>query len=290
MGVASFLFEKFKVENLVTNVDDTEFKRFLMDKIDKVDFIAEGYSEEELENQRDLSIKFHWGHNHDFGSFKLNGRMGNRHLELFEKSLAFFPITLDSFSEKHILDVGCWTGGTTLLLGAVSKEVTAVEEVNKYASTTRYLTQSFGMNAQVIDSSLYALNDLKYYDSFDRIYFPGVIYHLSDPVLALRILFNCLSIGGDILIETAGFESDKALCSFEGNYAYHANGTREELNRGGWNYFMLSGHALERMMKEAGFVEIRYKWDKSSNRLFAYGTKEAQVGICKAGLSVPEIR
>jgi SAM-dependent methyltransferase len=290
MGIASYLFEKFKVKNLVSTIDEAEFKLFLMDKIGKVDFIAEGYSEEELENQRDLSIKFHWGHNHDFGSFKLNGRMGNRHLELFEKFLTFFPITLDSFNEKHVLDVGCWTGGTTLLLGTVSKEVTAIEEVKKYADTTRYLVQAFGINAKVIDSSLYALNDPKYYDSFDRIYFPGVIYHLSDPVLALRILFNSLSIGGDILIETAGFESDQALCRFEGNYVYHANGSREELNRGGWNYFMFSGPALARMMKEAGFVDIQYKWDDISNRLFAYGTKEAQVGICKAGLSVPEIR
>jgi SAM-dependent methyltransferase len=290
MALASGFFEKFKVPNLVSTLNENEFKNHLMDKIGQTDFLGEGYSEDELERQRDLSIKFHWGHDHDFGSFKIEGLMGERHFDLFEKFLAFFPITLDSFSDKHILDVGCWTGGTTLLLSAVSKEVTAVEEVKKYAATARYLAEAFGVNAKVIDCSLYALNDPKYYDSFDRVYFPGVIYHLSDPVLALRILFNSLSIGGDILIETAGFESDEALCRFEGNYIYHTNGTREELNRGGWNYFMLSGPALERMMREAGFVDIRYKWDNRSNRLFAHGIKESQVGICKAGLSVLNIR
>ena len=290
MGIASDIFKHYVVGNLIPTVNADDFETYLTDKIGQIDPDMEGYNEGELEKQRDLSIKFHWGHTHDFGSFKLDGLMGYRHQELFEKFLAFFPITLDSFKDKHVLDVGCWTGGTTLLLGAISQEVTAIEEVKKYASTTQYLVDAFGINAKVIDTSLYALNDQKNYDCFDRIYFPGVIYHLSDPVLALRILFNCLSVGGDILIETAGFDSDEPICSFEGNYVYHASGTREELNRGGWNYFKFSGSALERMMKEAGFTEVKAKWDANYNRLFAYGIKESQVGICKAGLSVPSIR
>ena len=119
--------------------------------------------------------------------------MGDRHLYLFDKFLHLFPVCIESFADKHVLDVGCWTGGTTLLLSAISQKVTAIEEVQKYASTVDFLINSFGVNAQVLAKSLYELNDAKYYDNFDRIYFPGVIYHLSDPVLALRILFNLLA-------------------------------------------------------------------------------------------------
>jgi hypothetical protein len=50
------------------------------------------------------------------------------------------------------------------------------------------------------------------------------------------------------------------------------------------------GPALERMMKEAGFENIQAFWVETSNRLFTYGEKNSQVGICKAGLSVPDIK
>jgi len=283
------IFEHYTTDNLVS-IDPIEFKNNLTNRVGQIDYCSEGYSEAELEQQRDLSIKFHWGHNHNFGDFHIDGRMGDRHLYLFDKFLEIFPISVESFADKHILDVGCWTGGTTLLLSAISKEVTAIEEVQKYADTAKYLIDAFDLNAQVISKSLYQLNKGEYYEQFGRIYFPGVIYHLSDPVLALRILYNSLKVGGDILIETAGLESDEPICRFDGNYIYHQNGTREELNRGGWNYFILSGPALERMMQEAGFDEIQTSWDKKSNRLFAFGKKVSQVGICKAGLSVPRIK
>jgi hypothetical protein len=41
----------------------------------------------------------------------------------------------------------------------------------------------------------------------------------------------------------------------------------------------MSGSALERMMKEAKFENIQAFWDETSNRLFAYGEKNSQVGI-----------
>ncbi|WP_426415788.1 class I SAM-dependent methyltransferase [Aestuariirhabdus sp. LZHN29] len=289
MSKSENIFRQFSSANLV-NVTPEELKANLQGRLGEIDFESEGYLESELEQQRDLSIKFHWGHDHDFGDFKIDGRMGNRHLYLFDKFLELFPLTVGSFENKHVLDIGCWTGGTTLLLSAISEKVTAVEEVKKYADTTRYLSNAFGCNAEVISESLYDLNSERFYDQFDCVYFPGVIYHLSDPVLALRILFNTLRIGGDILIETAGIQSDEPICRFDGNYIYHQNGTREELNRGGWNYFIMSGPALERMMQEAGFEQIQTFWDETSKRLFAYGKKDSQIGICKAGLSVPDIK
>lgn len=286
---AKELFNFFKTENLV-GITSQEFESSLKTRIGQVDYEKEGYKKDELEQQRDLSIKFHWGHDHDFGSFKLYGRMAERHCHLFDKFSELFKQDSTTYYSKKVLDIGCWTGGTSLLLSTVSSSVTAVEEVVKYSETAQYLADSFDANITVLARSLYSLNDEELFDSYDRVYFPGVIYHLSDPVLALRILYNTLKDEGDILVESAGLDSEEPICRFEGNYIYHANGTREELNRGGWNYFLMSGPALERMMKEAGFVNIEYKWDSDTSRLFAYGKKVKQVGICKAGLSVPEIR
>ena len=44
------------------------------------------------------------------------------------------------------------------------------------------------------------------------------------------------------------------------------------------------------MMREAGFDEVQTCWHAGTSRVFGYGRKLAQVGICRAGLSVPDIR
>ena len=54
--------------------------------------------------QRDLSIKFHWGHNHDFGDFRLEGRMQNRHIELLANFINDSGCRPPTSRERR-----CWT-------------------------------------------------------------------------------------------------------------------------------------------------------------------------------------
>ncbi len=268
-----------------------EFSKSIQSRIGKVDAETERYSEEEIDQQRDLSIKFHWGHNHDFGDFKLEGRMHDRHINLMVNFLTLFPLSLDDFMGKNVFDIGCWTGGTTLLLAALADKVLAIEEVKKYAETVDYLLEHFGLSDRISvkPMSVYECISKEFYDRFDIVYFPGVIYHLSDPLLALRILFNSLKPGGFILVESAGINLEEPFCRFEGSLISHS-GTRERINRGGWNWFLPSPSALSRMMIEAGFTDIQTQWHNGTNRVYGFGRKRSQVGICKAGLSVPNIR
>jgi hypothetical protein len=67
------LFSRYTVEYLV-GVSEDHFEANLRSRLGKIDFEIEGYNELELDEQRDLSIKFHWGHDHGFGGFKLKGR------------------------------------------------------------------------------------------------------------------------------------------------------------------------------------------------------------------------
>ena len=283
-------FEIYTTFNL-KGITVEEFKKSIQSLIGTVDAQIEGYSENEIEQQRDLSIKFHWGHNHDFGDFKLKGRMGNRHINLLANFIDLFPVSLDDFKDKYVFDIGCWTGGTTLLLATLANKVYAIEEVKKYAETVSFLSKSFGISDRILVNSLsiYGCNSKDFYDQFDIVYFPGVIYHLSDPLLALRILFNSLKVGGFILVESAGINTEEPFCGFDGSLIYHS-GTKERMNRGGWNWFRPSPSALYRMMKEAGFDEIQTQWHHKSGRVYGFGRKLSQVGICKAGLSVPNIR
>ena len=96
---------------------------------------------------------------------------------------------------------------------------------------------------------------------------------------------KCLHVGN----ESKGINRAEPLCRFDGSLIY-SFGTRERLNRGGWNWFMPSPPALYRMMREAGFDEIQTLWHDGTNRVYGYGRKVSQVGICKAGLSVPNIK
>jgi len=286
-------FAQFSTRAL-QGISPTDFQYAIESRIGIIDAQSEGYEEKELKYQRDLSVKYHWGHDHDFGNFKIKGRMGERHINLLANFIDLFPVSPDDFNGKDVLDIGCWTGGTSLLLAALGSNVFAIEEVNKYAETVSFLSESFGLTNKISvqSSSLYNCNLEEFHGKFDIAYFPGVIYHLSDPVLALRILYNSLKIGGFIVIESAGINSQEPLCRFEGSGIYHTGSqadAKENLNRGGWNWFLPSPSALSRMMREAGFEEIQTQWHNTSNRLYGFGRKVSQTGICKAGLSITNI-
>jgi SAM-dependent methyltransferase len=286
-------FMRYQTSNL-HDISTAQFSHYIQSRIGIIDAHAEGYSENELESQRDSSIKFYWGHNHDFGEFKLEGRMGERHINELAIFMSLFTVSFDDFRDKEVFDIGCWTGGTTLTLASLGSRVFAIEEVKKYAGMASFLVKSFGLGSRVSvhHRSLYNCNSEEFFDRFDMVYFPGVLYHLSDPLLALRILFNSLKAGGKILIESEGVERAEPFCRFDGSLLYRA-GTKEDLTRTGWNWFVPSPSALHRMMREAGFDDIEtllYRSRKRRKRLYGFGKKTAQVGICKAGLSVPTIR
>ena len=166
-----------------------------------------------------------------------------------------------------------------------------MEEVKKYADTVTFLAKSFDASnrIKVISESIYQCNTEQFHDTCDIIYFPGVLYHLSDPVLALRILFNSLKLGGTILIESAGINIEEPYCKFDGS-KIHYSGSKGEMNRGGWNWFLPSPLALERMMIEAGFKETHVLWHEDEKRVYGFGKKISQASICKAGLSITKIK
>lgn len=278
-------FSIYKTDNLI-NFTTEEFKNYIFSKLNQVDFNVEGFSEQEVPFQRDLTIKFTWGHNHDFGEFQLKGRMEDRHIDVLCNFILYFDLPIDFFENKKILDIGCWTGGTSILLVALKGDVLAIEEVKKYAEIVGFLSKAFNLTEKlkVKSISLYELHEEEFFNVFDIAYFPGVIYHVSDPVIALRIIYNTLKIGGTILIETEGISTPYSYCKFEGCHI-HTVGNKEELSRGGWNWFIPSRSALQNMMINAGFKNIKTIFNYNNNRIYAIGEKTCENYICQAGLS-----
>lgn len=276
----SNLMQNYQVKDLV-NTDPKSFKQKILEFLKLIDYKMEDFDDPAM--QRDLSIKFHWGHNHNFGTFSLNGRLGNRHIRIlsaFKDKLNAFPKSLEG---KKFLDIGCWTGGTSLILCALGAEVLAIDEVNKYIESLKYLKYAFDIKKLTPKNlSLYECTLPELQDSFDFVLFAGVLYHVSDLIIALRILFNCLNDGGKILLETATVISNNAILVYKGP-TETTRGSKKDLNRGGWNWFSPSPVALEKMMEDVGFVDVKTRVLRG--RCFAIGVRKKHVDMMRSGLS-----
>ena len=112
----------------------------------------------------------------------------------------------------------------------------------------------------------------------DIIYFPGVIYLLSDLLLALRILFNMCKEGGSIFIDTEGLNAEEPVCEFTGSLI-HTSGNKEELSRTGWNWFIPTPSAMSRLIAESEFEEIKHS-PFHGKRYYSYTKKITNKGVC----------
>jgi len=136
------LMARYTTSHLRSDIEVADFRSRINEYLRLTDHAMEKYVDPA--RQRDLSVHFHWGHNHDFGTFRLRGRMGDRHIRLISRYAQMGAIPLD-LAGASVFDIGCWTGGTSLLFAAMGASVYAIEEVRKYAECASYLAYAFGV-------------------------------------------------------------------------------------------------------------------------------------------------
>lgn len=219
---------------------------------------------------------FVWGHDHDFGhGIKRSGAMSTRHSEITAEGmeLGMLPSRLH---DRQVLDVGCWSGGDLLVLAGLGGQVTCVEEHPIAARAARRLAELLGLDAPVIEASLYQ-DRPGWAGKFDYVYCSGVIYHVTDPLLFLRILFAYLKPGGEVFLETKATTGEGSVCGY--------SGTMEK----GWNWYAPNETALGRWMVDAGFEPSTIRVHRRPNgRLLAYGSKTERRPLREtAGFSRP---
>lgn len=219
---------------------------------------------------------FVWGHNHDFGcGVTRAGAMDARHTEITSEALHLGMLPPD-LKGKQVLDVGCWSGGDLLVLAGLGGQVTAMEEHPVAAKATRRLLELIGLDAPVVEASLYA-DKQEWAGRFDYAYCSGVIYHVTDPLLLLRILFAYLKPGGAVFLETKATTGEGSVCNY--------SGTLEK----GWNWYAPNETALGRWLVDAGFDDQSVRvYRRANGRLLAYGRKtEVRALRETAGFSRP---
>ena len=142
--LADLFINSFSFRNL-SNVGSEDLKMRIISKSHSVSH--ENFINPEM--QRDLSMKFHWGHNHDFGDgFVLSGNMHDRHIDIISSFIEDYGLP-ENLKNKNILDIGVWTGGTSLLLAAMGANVYDIEEVIQYAEMVNYLSFAFGLEQKL---------------------------------------------------------------------------------------------------------------------------------------------
>ena len=167
-------------------------------------------------------------------------------------------------------------------------EVHAIEEVVKYAECARRIADYFEVDRLEVESrSLYSLDEEKYQDAFDTVLYSGVLYHVTDPVVSLRLLYNTLRDGGRILVETAISHLDGSVCEYQGaGHTFRKD--RGEAPRGGWNWFFPTTEALAAMMADVGF-EVQ-SMTVHGGRALAVGVRGEHQDMLRAGLARPDLR
>jgi 2-polyprenyl-3-methyl-5-hydroxy-6-metoxy-1,4-benzoquinol methylase len=275
--------DHYQVDSLV-GITPEAFKERIDEFNSMDDSQMEGYENPDLQRQR--SIKFEWSEDQDFGTFQVSGFAKNRAVTLLARFMDQMDGALPKNLEgKRVLDIGCWTGATSCLLAAMGASVVGVEEVKKYIECLTYLRDAFDITSlDPRNLSLYDLTAPEFQDAFDIVLFAGVLYHLSDPIIGLRITFDLVKPGGICLLETA-------VCKATTRTLEYAGSGRNGKTKGA-NWFFPSPTTVQAMMEDVGYRVVNSKVLERNvrNRFLAVGYKEDQSDMMRAGLSVPTIR
>lgn len=283
------LMRRYQVKDLANETADS-FSTRIDHMVGRRNAYMEGFVDPSRQDR--WAVEFQWGHYHDFGDFVLQGRMGKHHMSMlavFIDELNALPLSLEGM---RVLDIGCWTGGTSLLLAAMGAEVVAVEEIRKYAECVDYLRHAFEIDRLTVEaSSLYECKTPGFHDTFDIVLCAGVLHHLSDPKLALRILFNCLKDGGTCLLETTATPPESLIDTcMRSPKELDANSP----DSSGWNAMLFTPKKFEALLGDVGFdmvqpsQPIRHKTPDA--RLFSVARRTRHVDMRRSGLSAPRIR
>ncbi|MEI6415129.1 MAG: methyltransferase domain-containing protein [Pseudomonadota bacterium] len=219
---------------------------------------------------------FVWGHDHDFGQgVTRKGAMSTRHLEIAAEAIEHGMLPA-SLSGKQVLDVGCWSGGDLLMLVGLGATVTAIEEHPIAARAARCLLELFKCPAEIVKDSLYRERQA-WAGQFNYVYCSGVIYHVTDPLLFMRILFAYLKPGGEVFLETKATSGKGSVCTY--------SGTMEK----GWNWYAPNETAFGRWLVDAGFDADSVRvFRRNNGRLLAAARKTENRAMREtAGFSRP---
>jgi len=153
-----------------------------------------------------------------------------------------------------------------------ASRVVALDYVPDDQSGFQLCKEVLGSKVQYVNESVYAI-DSSILGSFDVVLFLGLVYHLRHPVLAIDRIYDILSLGGQMILETHVI--DGGLVDDSGNWVsissidtrltemqiaqFYAGG---ELNNDISNFWAPNMTALNKIVASSGF-NVDSSWVES---------------------------
>jgi SAM-dependent methyltransferase len=153
------------------------------------------------------AAQYGWGHTIDFGPFQKEGLLHDDYLKIAGglDEWGWWPARLDGM---RVGDVGCFTGGLSLLMAHRGAEVIyAVDEIPEHLAQCAFLARIFGTDAvRPMLQSAFRLREHITPGSLDLVLLSGVLYHMSDMLVGLYAIGELLKPGGLLLIQSSGVD------------------------------------------------------------------------------------
>ena len=161
-----------------------------------------------------------------------------------------------------VLSVGSNSGGDMVaLLRAGAAHVTGLDVMPELVSLTSALLILGGVAPH---RWTMLCGDIERYDAreqFDVIYNAGVLYHLENPMLALRACFRALKPGGWLALETQIVQPHHGSGHHSGDLIFWPLFEPQYVTRGNnWPTWFIPAHdVLAKMLTCVGFIELQRK-------------------------------
>lgn len=176
--------------------------------------------------------------------------------------------------DMHVLDCGCGPGGISVTLAAQVPRgrVVGIDVEDGQLDMGRREAQHRGIgNVEFQHASIYALPFAD--GTFDAVLVHAVLYHLAEPMKALRELWRVLKPGGVIGLRDADFDGDVYYPVHEDVDRFWKLTVRVIEQSGGDARF---GRKQRRLLREAGFRDV-----VASASSDAFGTTEMTAGFSR---------
>jgi tRNA (mo5U34)-methyltransferase len=156
----------------------------------------------------------------------------------------------DDLSGKRVLDIGAWDGYFTWACEKAGADVTSIEKDPRNSKGFEFCRKVLNAKAKLVHLDICDL-PREMYQQFDFVLNFGVLYHLHNPMQALKRTFQATRPGGIAVIETAydagNSELGLSLWSLWPN-----------LDGDSGNFFFPTIAGLENALKVHGFVDFQH--------------------------------
>jgi SAM-dependent methyltransferase len=144
-----------------------------------------------------------WGHTLDLGAgLRIDGLLAENYRQIVAdwRRLGWLPQDLTG---ARVADVGGWNGGITIDLIAHGASVVNVEEIPSHARQFAFVRDTLQLpRASLVVDTMYRMPWFPETRDLDLIVCSGVLYHLSDMIVGLKTLYDCLRAPGTLLMES----------------------------------------------------------------------------------------